>query len=337
MLFQNLIENCNIGMDADGTAVIGNYYNGIMLINSHSNTLVSNLIAGNNENGIAFYNSNDNYVVNNEIGINQSGTCFGNGNNGILIAYSSGNFIGGDDSSRNVISCNDYSGINVTIGSNNDISYNYIGTDYSGESDRGNAQSGVYVTGGADYTVISYNLISGNGQSGVYINGGGTDDTSVHHNRVGSNLMTTAAIGNGEYGVAVYDGPANSEIDDNVIVASGLSGLAIRNSNNNSVASNRIGVGYDSAITTLGNAYYGVIIQGSDNRIDYNTIAYNGLTHPTEGDGIRVDGASYSAVGNFIHEGSIYANGGMGINNVSGGNNDYTGPILDPASSCTFL
>ncbi len=81
----------------------------------------------------------------------------------------------------------------------------------------------------------------------------------------------------------------------------------------------------------------GIHILGGFNTVFNDTIAHNGLANPATGDGIRVDGATYAASYNLMRNFSIYGNGGKGIENINGGNNNMAGPILDMDASCKHI
>ncbi len=340
-VLENTISNNIIGSNPATTVALGNQQHGVFMATGAEDSLVqNNVIVASGWYGIAIYDTNGITVNGNMIGVGADPAIktLGNHLGGVRLAgTATGNVIGGNSMNVNLISCNLGSGVWIAGAPGNEISHNRIGTDLAGTLDLGNQDHGVYVSDGAVDSIISNNLISGNGRSGVYILGSGTDRTSVTSNYIGSNYSALTAIGNGEHGVAVYDGPTDTHITSNVIVASGWSGLVIQNANGNFSSLNHIGIGYNASITTLGNAYYGINILGSANRLDYDIIAYNGLSHPANGDGIRVDGSLYSAVGNFFHQVSIFFNGGKGIENINGGNYDYMGPTLDPSSTCTYL
>jgi hypothetical protein len=333
----NTLNTNAIGVDGDAAFKVPNG-NGVQIRGSSDfNTLVGNVIAGNDGFGVALNDSNNNDIRHNYIGTNpSSATTLGNGYEGVNIGgVSTGNIIGGSDSDRNVISCNGYNGVRIDGASGNETSYNHIGTNYAGTIDLGNTQSGVTVTGGAGNTVITHNLISGNSQDGVYITGTGTDSTSVTFNKIGSNLDVTASIPNDWHGVGVFDGPTLTLVSSNVIVGNGWSGLVFQNAINNTATGNYIGTDSTGTLSTLGNTYYGVHILGDDNTVSGGIIAYNGSS--TNSDGVRVDGSPYSSIHNRITEVSIFYNGGKGIENINGGNNNYTGPVLDPDLSCVHV
>ncbi len=106
-----LIQNNYIGVNAAGTAAIGNDGNGINL-SYGSMTALGNVISGNG--GYGIYGTNTtNTIQGNVIGLSATGTArVGNASGGIFIGASLANTIGGNaEGSRNVISGNGGAGI----------------------------------------------------------------------------------------------------------------------------------------------------------------------------------------------------------------------------------
>ena len=139
----NFIHNNIIGLDCNGTASIGNTYDGIAIErHSNSNEVTGNHIGGNND-GINIYQSNKNFIVGNIIGTNESWeldlgnvgsgvSVFGNGQDNIIteniIGYNDvyGVYISDQGSSRNTISRNSISknyleGIHLNNGGNTEL------------------------------------------------------------------------------------------------------------------------------------------------------------------------------------------------------------------------
>ena len=87
-----------------------------------------------------------NAIQGNFIGTDVTGTTdLGNGAHGVLLLRATDSIVGGTEAtSRNVISGNDYSGIQVQDGSANTIQGNLIGTDVTGTADLGNGSYGAY-------------------------------------------------------------------------------------------------------------------------------------------------------------------------------------------------
>jgi len=93
----NVIQGNYIGVDATGTADIGNAWNGISVTTS-GNTIggsasgAGNVISGNNNSGLVFDGSTNNIVYGNYIGTNATGTAaIANSQTGIRIVNSSNN------------------------------------------------------------------------------------------------------------------------------------------------------------------------------------------------------------------------------------------------------
>jgi hypothetical protein len=231
-------------------------------------------------------------VVGNFIGLGLDGTTVaGNGGNGLVLIGSSGTTVGGTAAQdRNVISGNHNNGIDIVGSSNNQIVANYIGTDVTGDLDRGNGDNGVLVTAGAAGNVIGGsqtggndptnkvfvrppqgNLISGNNADGVLINNQATQNT-VSGNFIGTAASGNTALGNSLDGVGIDNANSNALIgctfqDNpfvyyNVISGNGGNGLRVTNANSTKIQANFFGMGADNN-TAVGNARNGVVVEGS--------------------------------------------------------------------------
>jgi parallel beta-helix repeat protein len=325
----NTVVSNYIGIDPTGVSAQGNGIGIELYAAATINTISGNVISGNKLDGIKIYDTGTdaNTVKNNIIGLDRSGLApIPNGGNGVSISNGpTFNSIGGDTPERNIISGNSQSGVFIHgTGTDTNIVWgNYIGTDLSGASALGNANSGVVIIAGAKDNGVQNNVISGNLQHGVYLSGSGTENNRVRLNIIGADEQVTKLIPNGQHNVAVYDGATGNWIGTisppwgNVIVGAGWSGVVLHKSNQNSVLYNAIGTNEAGTATNLGNTYYGVHVEGMQNTIGIsNTIAYNTL------DGIRVDGKTTPAQTNQITRNSIYANGGLGIELWSNGNTE---------------
>jgi hypothetical protein len=177
------------------------------------------------------------------------------------------------------------------------------------------------------------NLISGNGSHGVEVIFG--TGNVVQGNRIGTDASGSQPLGNGGHGLLIEGGSSTliggqTVGAGNLISANQGSGVVLAGpGHGNLVQGNFIGTD-DSGTAALGNAGDGVHISGSNNHViggeasgAGNTIAFNG------GDGVLVDGGS----GNAILGNAIFANGGMGIELLHGGNLDQPAPVLTAATS----
>ena len=228
------IEGNYIGVAADGSAALGNTYDGID-VSVAVGTLIGTAVAGGGNvisgNGSATADSGYGIrvdggppatIVNNFIGTDATGTvAIGNTADGILMVSEDAVIGGTAANTRNVISGN-VNGIELT-GDDNVVEGNYIGTDVTGTKALGNTGAGVVIDNGAQDNTIggtdagAGNLISGNGAFGVAINGTGDDSTEnsnrdtvgnvVQGNLIGTDVTGTQALGDGNAGVYI-DGSA---------------------------------------------------------------------------------------------------------------------------------
>jgi parallel beta-helix repeat protein len=172
------------------------------------------------------------------------------------------------------------------------------------------------------------NVISGN-IDGVIIWGSGTDGNVVKGNYIGTNASGTAAVANSGEGVVIHGSAQNNTVEGNVISGNLQHGVIIGDSDTdgNMVRGNYIGTNA-SGTGPIPNGGRGVFIGGGchSNTIggtasgEGNTIAFN-----TE-DGVQVDGAG--TTGNAIRGNSIHSNGGKGIENTDGGNEELPPPTI---------
>ncbi len=278
--YSNQIQGNVIGLDVNGTSVLGNGSHGIFMINSPFNviggtsTQARNLISDNDGNGIIIEGSNayNNEILGNYIGTDVNGTLgLGNLLSGILLVNASTNTIG-NLNNPNIISANGQHGVAIlgATANSNKVSGNLIGTDINGSTALGNAKSGV-------------NIISApNNVIGDALNVTGTTCPTA------CNLIS----GNGEHGVQIRDSSATG----------------------NYVLANYIGTTSDG-ITPLANALNGVMINGATLNLiggistdASNTIANNGR------DGVRIVSAgTTNSTQNPILGNAIFQNNNLGI------------------------
>lgn len=279
---------------------------GLVLAAGSSGSTIRGLIINRfTGNGIRVnFMSNDNFIEGNRIGTDWTGTQhMGNWQNGIYID-SDRNTVGGTTTDkRNLISANLQNGIHINTASNNNKIYgNYIGTDWTGTQDLGNA-SGVFVHSSSGTRIGHFlatlpgagNVISGNDAWGVILTSLDTPvkptDNVIAQNYIGTDQNGTARLGNTLDGVYIIDAFMNF-VEENVISANLGNGIAIFEStdptvtDNNKVRNNKIGV---------------------DKNGDFGM----GMGMGNLDDGIRIENASYNKIGY----------GGQG--NVISGNGDY--------------
>jgi len=210
---------------------------------------------------------------------------------------------------------------------NNTVQGNYIGTDATGNLDRGNT-GGVMLDNSDNNTIGGIqsgagNLISGNDQ-GIYITGTSSLNV-VQGNLIGTNVTGTKEIRN-RTGVSILQNADRNIIGGsdpgagNVISGSWMRGMIVFTSNN-TVQGNKIGTDI-TGTQDLGNASDGIFIAADDNSVSGNTISYNGRS------GVWVS----QGTGNSIEANTIFDNTDEAISLDNGGNGEPETPTLTAAT-----
>ncbi len=342
----NKVQGNIIGLNAAGTAALGNQFGGVEIFGSaQSNTVggtttaSSNFIAGNVGAGINISGTGtkSNKVQKNFIGTKLTGLAAMPNNAGIQIfGGATSNTIGGTTASvRNIISGNNFGGVNIsgTGTKSNTVAGNFIGTDKNGTAALPNTGAGVVLFGAAQSNIIggptsaSRNVISGNLNQGVFLGDNGTKSNQVISNYIGINAAGTAAIPNSFSGVEIFNANANfigAVGKGNVISGNANYGIAISGATalSNSVQANLIGLNA-AASAGIGNAFSGFILFngaqknliGSSTTGAGNVIAFNVFS--------GIDVFDSTTVGNDFNANSIFSNGALGINLVGGSENGF--------------
>ncbi|MBI5506338.1 MAG: CSLREA domain-containing protein, partial [Deltaproteobacteria bacterium] len=259
-----VIQGNYIGTDATGQSDLGNSNDGINIAGGANNITIGgttaearNVISGNNRYGIWLApnsgSPSNNTIQGNHIGTNAAGTvAIGNGAAGLRVEDSSGNLIGAIGAApSNVISGNNI-GIQIVIGSGNQVVGNYIGTDATGAVDLGNASDGVSITSSPNNTIGGTepgagNLISGNNESGIRVYSSFapvSTGTIVQGNLIGTKADGTSALGNSSHGVLV--GAPNTTVGGttdgaaNTIAFNGWDGVYVDNVVSDTILGNSI-------------------------------------------------------------------------------------------------
>jgi CSLREA domain-containing protein len=291
----NMITGNYFGVQSSGsTALTGQVAtDAAVLISPLDETCTNNLVRENVITGFGsgvmlHWPTHDNTVALNYIGLGADGvTAIGNGN-GVYVAGSSGNIIGGSSAGdRNVISAsNNTANIYVVAygghsPDHNLIRGNYIGTRADGMGVVTQADYGIFLSDGSateigGTTMGTGNLISGNDNGiGVF---SGTSGTIIRGNWIGTDATGTGALGNVD-GIYMYYGSANigdpTTPGNNVISGNSSYGIYIGQSTGTTIYGNRIGMGaYDAG--GIPNAY-GVGLENDASA----TIARNWVAHST--------------------------------------------------------
>jgi hypothetical protein len=251
--------------------------------------------------GIVLGPGGNNIIQANYIGIDPSGTLRRSNNVGIILNNSSNNLIGGTTAAtRNVISGNNFHGINMT-GFGNQVTGNFIGTNATGTAALGNGFNGVevFTTGTSTGNNViggtasgAGNLISGNTR-GITLT---SSATLTQGNLIGTDVTGTLAVGNG---IGIYTLSADTIIGGTVPAARNI---------------------------ISGNTSDGVTISGPGSRLEGNFIGVditgtvalgNGGSGVVAGNGALIGGITPAA------RNVISGNGGNGgFGNISLGSNN---------------
>ncbi|MBC8374577.1 MAG: T9SS type A sorting domain-containing protein, partial [FCB group bacterium] len=345
----NVIRGNIIGLDASGTAAIGNGDASGISIGSTGNEIGGinpgdrNIISGNLGPGIELCCEDGGYnvIIGNFIGTDISGTLSRGNDTGINI-LSPNNIIGGAISDAgNLISGNYGVGIEMqSYGS--EIYGNMIGTDNSGGLALAN---GFGIINYGDQQTIggpepgAGNLISGNNEVGIFVGsleGEGGQNNVIQGNFVGTDITGTSALHNRGAGVMIsaatfnliggYDPGAGNVISGNM-----LDGILLTdNSSGNYIQGNKIGTDVTGETAILNS--FGVSIQNgaANNLIGGIEPGAGNLISGNWRDGIR------------IFENSIYntVKGNLIGTNVSGEvslENERDGIRLEAGASHNFI
>lgn len=270
----HLCGNINRGIWVNGAA---NVQIGVGGSGGHSNT-----ISGNFGNGITVSNAlngtttvNGSAIIKNNYigGTNAAGNAdLGNSLNGILIAGTSGNQIGGTASNdRNFILGNGANGIIIVAdktntltqpASNNIIKGNYIGYTLGSNQAVANNGSGIVIQGSnttvGGTTPAERNIIVGNSVNGVSINSSLATGNVITGNYIGVGADGTTALGNSVGGIQIADYASNNSIGGSVTTPGSCDGPCniIANNGDVTIQSAKAGV-YLDLTSGIGNSVRG--------------------------------------------------------------------------------
>jgi hypothetical protein len=317
----NVIQDNDIGVQADGLTAQGNAGNGIVAgAGADWNQILGNVVSSNDtgwtqgdalEGGVNLA-SDYNSVSDNKIGTDVNATVARANLVGVLVSGQD-NTIGGGTGQGNVVSGNNNRGIELD-GDANLVEGNLVGTNGAGMKALANQASGVVILGNSN-TIggTAVNIISGNAVNGVSIYGG--DSNLLNGDYIGTDVSGSNKLGNGEAGIYLY-----SNANDNTI------GAPIGANGNPSMVISGNGLGATK------NRGYGIFLDGgndSDNLIQgsYIGVDVTGLNPlGNAADGIFISGTASSAntiggaaagAGNVIS-----ANAGYGVNIGAGDANN---------------
>lgn len=270
---KNLIEGNYIGVNAAGTAALGNTSNGLDIKNEPSNTIggtasgAGNLISGNGQDGLLLYGTGGyNTIQGNLIGTDYTGKhAIGNAQSGIEDQTSYNLFGGTTPAARNVISGNVGSGLilwgYISKCTNNLIEGNFIGTDITGTAAIGNWGGIVFsnaandnIAGGTN--AADRNIVSGNTHIGVGFYEA-SDYNLVEGNYIGTDVTGHKSVAN-RTGVGIW---------------------------NNSIHNTIGGLAAGAGNTISGNSIDGIDIFSNDTLVEDNILGLDGKTTLTPKNG----------------------------------------------------
>ena len=294
----NVVAGNFVGTDATGTKPLGNARSGVFVSGYYNRVGTDghdadpraerNILSGNAELGVGLQGFGQNIVAGNFIGTDATGTGpLGNGNgsgtSGVDIYASDGNLIGtdgdgvGDAAERNIISANPGDGVDIGVGSNNNVvAGNFIGTDVTGTKPLGNSRAGINVNYGSSFNRIGTDGLSVDNVSEANViscNGGQVD------------LGSGAPPGQGNLIAGNFVG---SDVNGNPIAgATTGSGIDVEGGSNDQIG------GSPTLANTIANNSHGVAVSGASTGVSIraNRIFDNGpgLGIDLGGDGVTLN------------------------------------------------
>lgn len=286
------VENCMVGVLADGVTPSPFTANGIMLFNGAFDVVITDcVIAHNGANGVQLFGgAHDNQLLNTTIS--------GNASNGVFITDA--------------------------LSDNNLIQNCKIGVNAAATLAWANGANGIHVasTGRND---LNENIISGNPSNGIFLQG--TVEVEVKGNTIGLNGTGSGALSNGANGVAIVNGSGNiiggNGLGDRNIISANLSmGVGVENSINNVILGNFLGTDATGLIEHPN--FQGINVSGvlaSGNMIGDTTFRGRNVISGNAWHGIFFENSTHDnqVFGNYIGTDSTGNNPlGNGRNGVSG-------------------
>ncbi|GAB4521992.1 MAG: hypothetical protein OHK0046_34010 [Anaerolineae bacterium] len=265
----------------DGSAVTepsDAYYQDGLKITAGSSTVKGLVIIKFGGVGLFLDENGNNVVEGNYFGLTAAGTSgAGNGNDGIRLEENSNTQI-----LNNVISDNDWMGINLSDSSNVVIQGNIIGLTAAGTNPLGNAQHGIYITtwnsvannitiGGAE--AGQRNVIADNGREGIMLQGNldGTQNLVIQGNYIGTDIGGNLDRGNHENGIYLYNGAditvgGTAAGEGNLISGNESDGITLSSGESITIYGNTIGTNA-SGNAPLGNGDSGVNVFNAPSQV----------------------------------------------------------------------
>ncbi|HBS86952.1 MAG: hypothetical protein A2W91_01930 [Bacteroidetes bacterium GWF2_38_335] len=226
---ENYLIGNYIGTDVTGNVAMPNATGICVDASSNHNYIFKNILSGNISYGIFLVTTGTyfNEVVDNFIGLNSAGTAAIPNDIGLLLGGGAQNNI----IMANVISGNNYNGIEAADNTTNynQITQNYIGTDFMGEYAIPNG-NGIGFSSNPKHNVISGNIISGNNGAGIILYEY-SDSNIITSNVIGSDITGNTDLGNKRAGIVVATGSSHNMIggidEGNIIAYNDTAGVLI--------------------------------------------------------------------------------------------------------------
>ena len=329
----NTVEGSHIGADVSGLSGLGNQDNDVF-VNNAANNLIGGIAAA-ARNLILFSRSGVHISGAGATGNAVQGSLIRRQVNGSGVTIDDGasqNTVGGAiPAARNVISENQFgvlisNSVVAGIPHDNFVQGNFIGTDITGTvwlpnntgvqiNSPNNVVGGLTDTPGTGPgNVIVSALYS------VFISGEGSTGNRVEGNLIGTNTTGTAVPDPwGQYYTGVYVGGGGGNIVGgpnpqarNVISGTETRGAVVLQDDGSLVQNNFIGTDI-TGTADLGNTGGGIHVQGSNNTIRDNIIAFTKLLIEEGGEPFGSGVIVMGGTGNAILSNSIFANALLGI------------------------
>ena len=295
-------------IEISGAGLKGAGDNGLVIVAGGS-TISGLSLVGFSGSAIVLQTGNGSVISGNDLGITPSGSAATPNQQGITLAGSSNNTVGGlTGGVGNVISGNTGDGILIEAAGGEDSSAdlvvgNLIGTSPDGQQAVPNGAAGIVVEG-AGGNLIGLpgqgvgNIISGNGGPGIILAGNAAGNT-IQNNLIGVAADARTPLGNQGDGVELDDAPqtvigGTDPSERNIIAANQANGIATAgNTFGTVVEGNAIGTDASGSLA-LGNQLNGVCLASSSNSIGGSGQARRTSSHST-GRAASARGCNWSA------------------------------------------
>lgn len=221
---------------------------------------------------------------------------------GINAGTANGIEIRGGNTQIQALAINHFSdaGISISEKGGNEIIFNFIGTNITGDTAASNGSAGIFIDDVPDNVVFG-NLISGN-NTGIFVQQPGATGNVLEGNTIGLDVTGSVAIPNEVDGVRLANGPSGNGVVDNFISGNGGKGIYVLDilglgTSNNTLRGNIIGT--DALVTArVPNQSDGIRIEQSDNNQIYSNVLSGNNSNGIEISGVQSTGNQIS--GNII-------------------------------------